>query len=226
MDERNFELIDKYLRKEMTPEERLNFELEALNNPELRRETELTDRIKRSLADRQRKLHKTARCEIRKKYKIVGIASVTSIVTILAIWFFFSKPTQNANVKNELTVSTATVNSPENLKKKSEETIVTVKKYISEGKAEAAIAEVTKLEDENIIPTLSDVSAGKFVVSQPMETEDADVLSKDAYELHWLKIQSLIAIGKKEEAIQLLMSFIQIEGKYKATADSILLKME
>ena len=226
MDERNFELIDKYLRKEMTPEERLNFELEALNNPELRKETELTDRIKRSLADRQRKLHKTARCEIKKKYKIVGIASVASIVTILAIWFFFSKPTQNTNVKNELTESTATVNSPETLKKKSEETIVTVKKYISEGKAEAAIAEVTKLEDENIIPTLSDVSAGKFVVSQPMETEDADVLSKDAYELHWLKIQSLIAIGKKKEAIQLLMSFIQIEGKYKATADSILLKMK
>lgn len=226
MDERNFELIDKYLRKEMTPEERLNFELEALNNPELRRETELTDRIKRSLADRQRKLHKTARCEIKKKYKIVGIASVASIAMILAIWFFFSKPTQNTNVKNELTVSTATVNSPETLKKKSEEAIVTVKKYISEGKAEAAIAEVTKLEDENIIPTLSDASAGKFVVSQPMETEDADVLSKDAYELHWLKIQSLIAIGKKEEAIQLLMSFIQIEGKYKATADSILLKMK
>ncbi len=226
MDERNFELIDKYLRKEMTPEERLNFELEALNNPELRRETELTDRIKRSLADRQRKLHKTARCEIKKKYKIAGIASVASIAMILAIWFFFSKPTQNANVKNELTVSTATVNSPETLKKKSEEAIVTVKKYISEGKAEAAIAEVTKLEDENIIPTLSDVSAGKFVVSQPMETEDADVLSKDAYELHWLKIRSLIAIGKKEEAIQLLMSFVQIEGKYKATADSILLKMK
>lgn len=226
MDERNFELIDKYLRKEMTPEERLNFELEALNNPELRSETELTDRIKRSLADRQRKLHKTARCEIRKKYKIVGIASVTSIVTILAIWFFFSKPTQNANVKNELTVSTATVYSPENLKKKSEETIVTVKKYISEGKAEAAIAEVTKLEDEKIIPTLSDVSAGKLVVNQPMEVEDANVLSKNAYELHWLKIQSLITIGKKEEAIQLLMYFIQIEGIHKAAADSILLKME
>lgn len=226
MDERNFELIDKYLRKEMTPEERLNFELEALNNPELRRETELTDRIKRSLADRQRKLHKTARCEIRKKYKIVGIASVISIVTILAIWFFFSKPTQNSNVKNELTVSTAIVYSPENLKKKSEETIVTVKKYMSEGKAEAAIAEVTKLEDKKIIPTLSDVSAGKLVVSQPMEVEDADVLSQDAYELHWLKIRSLIAIGKKEEAIQLLMSFVQIEGKYKAAADSILLKMK
>ena len=97
---------------------------------------------------------------------------------------------------------------------------------MSEGKAEAAIAEVTKLEDKKIIPTLSDVSAGKLVVSQPMEVEDADVLSQDAYELHWLKIRSLIAIGKKEEAIQLLMSFVQIEGKYKAAADSILLKMK
>lgn len=59
-----------------------------------------------------------------------------------------------------------------------------------------------------------------------MEVEDANVLSKNAYELHWLKIQSLITIGKKEEAIQLLMYFIQIEGIHKAAADSILLKME
>ena len=59
-----------------------------------------------------------------------------------------------------------------------------------------------------------------------MEVEDADVLSKDAYELHWLKIRSLIAIGKKEEAIQLLMSFVQIEGIHKAAADSLLQKMK
>ena len=51
MDERNYELIDRYLRKEMSPEESLNFEQEALNNPELRKEVELTYRIKRSLTD-------------------------------------------------------------------------------------------------------------------------------------------------------------------------------
>ena len=226
MDERNFELIDKYLRREMTPEERLNFEQEALNNPELRRETELTYRIKRSLANRQQKLHRTAHCEIKKKYKIAGAATTASIAAVLAVGFFLTKPAQITEVNSEIIAANTSVNAPETLKKKSEEAIVTVKKSISEGKEEVAIAEVTKLEDENIIPTLSDVSAGKFVVSQPMETEDADVLSKDAYELHWLKIQSLIAIGKKKEAIQLLMSFIQIEGKYKATADSILLKMK
>ena len=226
MDERNFELIDKYLRREMTPEERLNFEQEALNNPELRRETELTYRIKRSLADRQRKLHRTAHCEIKKKYKIAGAATAASIAAVLAVGFFLTKPAQITEVNSEIIAANTSVNAPETLKKKSEEAIVTVKKSISEGKEEVAIAEVTKLEDENIIPTLSDVSAGKFVVSQPMEVEDADVLSQDAYELHWLKIRSLIAIGKKEEAIQLLMSFVQIEGIHKAAADSLLQKMK
>lgn len=226
MDERNFELIDKYLRREMTPEERLNFEQEALNNPELRRETELTYRIKRSLADRQRKLHRTAHCEIKKKYKIAGAATAASIAAVLAVGFFLTKPAQNTEVSSEIIAANTSVDAPETLKKKSEEAIVTVKKSISEGKEEVAIAEVTKLEDENIIPTLSDVSAGKFVVSHHMEVEDADVLSKDAYELHWLKIRSLIAIGKKEEAIQLLMSFVQIEGIHKAAADSLLQKMK
>lgn len=226
MDERNFELIDKYLRREMTPEERLNFEQEALNNPELRRETELTYRIKRSLADRQRKLHRTAHCEIKKKYKIAGAATAASIAAVLAVGFFLTKPAQNTEVNSEIIAANTSVDAPETLKKKSEEAIVTVKKSISEGKEEVAIAEVTKLEDENIIPTLSDISAGKFVVSHHMEVEDADVLSKDAYELHWLKIRSLIAIGKKEEAIQLLMSFVQIEGIHKAAADSLLQKMK
>ena len=226
MDERNFELIDKYLRREMTPEERLNFEQEALNNPELRRETELTYRIKRSLANRQQKLHRTAHCEIKKKYKIAGAATTASIAAVLAVGFFLTKPAQITEVNSEIIAANTSVNAPETLKKKSEEAIVTVKKSISEGKEEVAIAEVTKLEDENIIPTLSDISAGKFVVSQPMEVEDADVLSKDAYELHWLKIRSLIAIGKKEEAIQLLMSFVQIEGIHMAAADSLLQKMK
>ena len=226
MDERNFELIDKYLRREMTPEERLNFEQEALNNPELRRETELTYRIKRSLANRQQKLHRTAHCEIKKKYKIAGAATAASIAAVLAVGFFLTKPAQNTDVSSEIIAANTSVDAPETLKKKSEEAIVTVKKSISEGKEEVAIAEVTKLEDENIIPTLSGISAGKFVVSHHMEVEDADVLSKDAYELHWLKIRSLIAIGKKEEAIQLLMSFVQIEGIHKAAADSLLQKMK
>ena len=50
-----------------------------------------------------------------------------------------------------------------------------------------------------------------------MDSSDADVLIQDAYELHWLKIKSLMAIGKKKEATQLLYHFVRIEGEHQAT---------
>lgn len=225
MDERYFELIDKYLRKEMSPEESLNFEQEALNNPELRKEIELTYRIKRSLTDRQHKLHKTAQWERKKRFSIVRYATITSVAAMLVVGFFLTKPVIE-NTSSDNLVASATIESPEILKEKSGEAIVSVQKSISDGNEEVAIAEVTKLEEQNIIPTLNDVSGGRFIMSHKLESDDADILSKDAYELHWLKIQSLITIGEKAEALELLKSFVTVEGKYKATADSLLNSMK
>lgn len=222
MDERNYELIDKYLRKEMSPEESLNFEQEALNNPELRKEIELTYRIKRSLTDRKQKLHKTAQWERKKKYRIVRYATaITSVAAMLVVGFFLTKPVIENAASDNLVAST-TIESPEILKEKSEEAIVSVQRSISEGKEEVAIAEVTKLEEQKVIPSLNEISEGRYIMSHTLESEDADILSKDAYELHWLKIQSLITIGKKADAIELLKSFVTVDGKYKATADSLL----
>ena len=103
---------------------------------------------------------------------------------------------------------------------------MSVQKSISEGNEEIAIAEVTKLEKQNVIPTLDDVSSGRHVMSHTLESDDAKILSKDAYELHWLKIQALIAIGKRKEAMELLKSFVTVDGKHKATADSLLKSMK
>lgn len=225
MDERNYEFIDKYLRKEMSPEESLIFEQEALNNPELRKEIELTYRIKRSLTDRQQKLHKTAQWESKKKYRIARYATITSVAAMLIVGFFLTKPViENGSSNNS--VASATIESPEVLKEKSGEAIVSVQRSISEGKEEIAIAEITKLEKQNVIPTLNEVSGGRYIMSHTLESEDAEILSKDAYELHWLKIQSLITIGKKTEAMEMLKSFVTVEGKYKVTADSLLNSMK
>lgn len=226
MDERYSELIDKYLRKEMSPEESLNFEQEALNNPELRKEVELTYRIKRSLTDRKQKLHKTAQWERTRMYSIVRyVTTITSVAAMLVVGSFLIKPAiENASSGN--VVASATIESPEILKEKSGEAIVSVQKSISEGNEEVAIAEVTKLEEQNVIPTLNDVSSGRYIMSHTLDSEDADILSKDAYELHWLKIQSLITIGEITEAMELLKSFVTIDGKYKATADSLLNSMK
>lgn len=224
MDARIYELIDKYLCKEMSAEECLNFEQEALNNLELRKEIELTYRIKRSLTDRQRKLYKTAHWENKKKYKLAIFATVTSIAAMLVVGSFLTKSMPEASF-NSNPIGLATVNTTHELKEMGEGTIDVVKKSLAEGKEEVVIAEVTRLEEQNVIPSLNDVSGGRFVMSHTLKTEDADILSKDAYELHWLKIKSLITIGKKEEALELLKSFVKIEGKYKAAADSILYKM-
>lgn len=221
MDERNYELIDKYLRKEMSPEESLNFEQEALNNPELRKEIELTYRIKRSLTDRQQKLYKTAYWESKKKFRIARYATISSVAAMLILGFFLTKPVVENNSNDNLMAS-ATIESPEILKEKSGEAIVSVQRSILEGKEEVAIAEVTKLEEQKVIPSLNEISEGRYIMSHTLESEDADILSKDAYELHWLKIQSLITIGKNSEAIELLKSFVTVDGKYKATADSLL----
>lgn len=225
MDERYFELIDRYLRKEMPAEESLNFEQEALNNPELRKEVELTYRIKRRLTDRKQKLYKTAQWERKKKYRIVRYSAITSVAAMLIVGFFLAKP-EIENVSSDNLVASSTIESPEILKGKSEKAIVSVQRFISEGKEDIAIAEVTKLEEQNVIPTLNEVSAGRYVMSHTLDSDDVDVLSKDAYELHWLKIQSLITIGKKAEAMELLKSFVTVEGKFKATADSLLSSMK
>lgn len=219
-----YELIDKCLRKEMSAEECLNFEQEALNNHELRKEIELTYRIKRSLTDRQRKLYKTAHWENKKKYKLAIFAAVTSIAAMLVVGSFLTKSMPEASF-NSNPIGLATVNTTHELKEMDDGTIDVVKKSLAEGKEEVVIAEVTRLEEQNVIPSLNDVSGGRFVMSHTLKTEDADILSKDAYELHWLKIKSLITIGKKEEALELLKSFVKIEGKYKTAADSILYKM-
>lgn len=224
MDARIYELIDKYLRKEMSAEECLNFEQEALNNHELRKEIELTYRIKRSLTDRQRKLYKTAHWENKKKYKLAIFAAVTSIAAMLVVGSFLTKSMPEASF-NSNPIGLATVNTTHELKEMDDGTIDVIKKSLAEGKEEVVIAEVTRLEEQNVIPSLNDVSGGRFVMSHTLKTEDADILSKDAYELHWLKIKSLITIGKKEEALELLKSFVKIEGKYKTAADSILYKM-
>ena len=221
MEEKHFELIDKYLRQEMTAEESLLFEQEALNDDELRSEIELTYRIKRRLSDRQQKLHKTAHWKRKKKYELASIASVTSIAAAFIIGFFLNKPMPEVGAEVSPIASTV-VNTPQELKEMSEKAIDNVKKNISVGKEDVAIAEVERLEEQNIIPSLINVSSGQFVMSQTMDSSDADVLIQDAYELHWLKIKSLMAIGKKKEATQLLYHFVRIEGEHQATADSLL----
>lgn len=226
MDARNYELIDRYLRKEMSLEESLFFEQEALNNAELRLETELTFRIKRCLADRQLKLRRIAQWECERKIKNVGSSTACSLAALIALGFFVAKPLLSTNGADMDMPVVSLAETSGDRKEMCETAIAAVRCSMSEGREEDAVAEVNRLEKQDVIPTLNDVSEGKFVMNCSGKAEDADALSRDAYELHWLKIKSLIAIGKTEDAVVFLRAFVRVEGKYSAEADSLLHALE
>lgn len=224
MDDRLNDLIDKYLRNEMTAEERLLFEQDALNDSDLRSEIELTYLIKSSLSDRKRKLIRTAHWERKRKAMFASVSTISTIAAVLVVGFFVTKTFWKADPEREL-VAMSSGDTVENMESVREEAIVSVKKSISEGNEEIAIAKITGLEEQRVIPTLKEISDEQFMMNYTTENIDADALRDYAYELHWLKIQSLASAGKRSEAVELLKSFVRLEGKYKAPADSLLKKL-
>lgn len=220
MDDRLNDLIDKYLRNEMSAEERLLFEQDALNDPDLRSEIELTYLIKSRLSDRKRKLKRTAHWERKRKARFASVSTFATVAAGLAVFFFVTNTIWKTNPESEL-VAMSGGDTVENMGSACEETIISVKKSMSEGKEELAIAKITGLEDQRVIPTLKEISDEQYMMNYSSENIDAKALKDYAYELHWLKIQSLISAGKKSEALELLKSFVRLEGKFKAPADSL-----
>lgn len=223
MDEKNLDRIDRYLRKEMSPEESLNFEQEALNDSELLEEVDLSYRVKRSLADRQQKLYVISKWANRQRNRIIQFSSIISIAAMLLIGLFIWFPLEEGQ-KDEPLLAVVDDASDESIQIESKQIIRSVKKSIEEGEEEKAIEKVEQLEQMRVIPTLDAVSAGGVIVGNLLANERNDTLTlyEDAYELHWLKICALVKMGKKEEVKEKLASFILIEGKYKQKADSLL----
>ena len=223
MNERNLDRIDRYLRKEMSPEESLNFEQEALNDSELLEEIDLSYRVKRSLADRQQKLYVTSQWANRQLNRIIRFSSITSVAAMLLIGLYIWNPLEDVQ-KEEPLLALVENTSVESIQLESDQMLRSVKKSIEEGQEEKAIAKVNQLEQMRVIPTLDDVSAGHFTTNGLLSNEKKDTLTlyENAYELHWLKICALVKLGAKEEAKGRLLSFILLKGKYQHKADSLL----
>lgn len=109
MDERYNELIDKYLRKEMSPEESLRFKQDALSCHELRKEIELTYRIKRNIINRQEKLSKIVQWERKKKIMVTSVTAIFSIAAMLVIGFFITKPVLDVKDMNNNPIASSPI---------------------------------------------------------------------------------------------------------------------
>ena len=65
-----------------------------------------------------------------------------------------------------------------------------------------------------------------FFVCKYGEDNGVRNLKVEVYELYWMKIRSLLRMGKKDEAFVLLKQFVNLEGVHKTQADSLLKELE
>jgi len=219
MDEKTLDRIDQYIRHEMTSEECLRFEQDALNDAELRKELELTYLIKRSLAKRQQKIFKTAQWERRRHFQTAIVATIGCLAAMFILGFLLLRPSDISMPEKELIANNV---SPATIHAQNKEIIRSVRISMKNGNAEEAIATIDNWEQTKKILPSDNATGSKLMANETLSKEDADTLNSDAYELHWLKICSLVKVGKKKEAIASLKTFINIEGQYKAKADSLL----
>lgn len=226
MDERIQDRIDRYLRKEMSQEENINFEQEALNNDELRKDLGLSLLVRKSLASRQQKLNLTNRWKHRGKARLTSFVAITSIAALFVIGFIMLKPSDSITTSKEILAQN---NNKETLStKEKQEKVTEAMKTVRHKTDDKEIVEtIEKLEEQNDIPTISEVSDAQYMSSKQQKENDESVnLKVEIYELHWMKIRSLLRMGKKEEALDLLKQFVNLEGSHKAQADSLLKEIE
>lgn len=225
MDEKLHYQIDSYVRNEMTQDERLAFEQEALNDENLRREIALTMLIKKLLGDRKRKLMMIKGWKAKKRARVIKAVSVASIAAVAMLAIAVIRP-DDAPVLSHEVVAQQPKPAPTSDMEKQKKVSEAMTKVRQKGNDKEVVDMVDDLENGKDIPSVIEMQAAKFLnVKKSDENMDEHQLQMKAYELYWLKICSLIRMGKKDEAIALLKDFIKIKGTYQEQADSLLSEM-
>lgn len=225
MDEKLHYQIDSYVRNEMTQDERLAFEQEALNDENLRREIALTMLIKKLLGDRKRKLMMIKGWKAKKRARVIKAVSVASIAAVAMLAIAVIRP-DDAPVLSHEVVAQQPKLAPTSDMEKQKKVSEAMTKVRQKSNDKEVVDMVDDLENGKDIPSVIEMQAAKFLnVKTTDENMDEHQLQMKAYELYWLKICSLIRMGKKDEAIALLKDFIKIKGTYQEQADSLLSEM-
>lgn len=227
MDEQKLDRIDRYLRGEMSDKESLLFEQEALNDEHLRKETELTYSIKRRLADRQSKLRQTNSWRKSRQKNFFQIGGFLTAAAVLAVGIFIWMPSKTSPVDQPQLahydvhdVNAATTPLSENKR------IAKVEKTVREGRHQEALKEIKEIEEEQALPSINAIIMTERTVDVRMASYTPDDKVMEAYELNWLRIQSMTKVGMAEEAKILLKNFVQINGIHQTAADSLLREIE
>lgn len=225
MDENIRDRIDRYLRREMSNNESLQFEQEALNDEELRTELGLTLLVRKCLASRESKFNQIGRWKRRGRMKLVALVSVVSIVALFVVGFFAVRPNfPIPSLKEDLAMKRKSV--PVN-KEKQDKVRIVMNAVMHNTDDQEIVEAIDDLETQRDIPSISEMNGAQYVSNkQPCDDGESRVLMAEVYELHWMKIMSLMRMGDKDRALNLLREFVALNGVYKSQADSLLLELE
>lgn len=222
MDEITQQRIDRYLRKEMSPEESINFEQDVLNDENLRKELEVTFLLKKSLDARQQKLQQIKKwSNKRRQFLSLKILSAISVAAILTLIFFICKPNSQQHTTQKLVAQNDKIVKTQ---QKAQKVIQSVKSSLEKGNDSEAMFTLNDWETSPEKITMNKLTCDSQAVF--LSQSDKNLLKQDLYELQWLKICLLIKQGNEKEAILLLKSYVNIEGNYREKADSILKSLE
>lgn len=242
MKEETLDKIDRYLRKEMTPEETEAFEQELQKDTSLREEVELTKDIIGSLEERQRKLEQmkewdkeyagyldemavaaprrvdaapaygTAMPCPEKKKSNLVWIASITIAACLIIGVFMIRPGYDSVISHD-EINTPIVNSYRGTLSTHE-----IQDLITNGKNEQALTLIDSLEENY------KMEAMQYHGKDSLTDEESYLLQANAlvmYELEWLRINALIGDKQYEKAFGALGKYRMQGGVYQEKADSL-----
>lgn len=216
----NQDRIDAYLRKELSETERKMFEDELESNSSLAEDFALTKNLVKALESRQQKIRKmerwqqqldveeraasTARTLIRRMVIISGIAACVLLG-------FFS---QNSQTGHQLPVFESS-----GLTYRGQfSDIENIDCLLNEGKYKQALEEIDLQEKE-----YADIIAHLVSTEQLKEEQiyEKELTEEVLYVLTWRKINVLLVLGKKNEALQILHYYRFTNGLYQKDANRL-----
>lgn len=223
MEEKYHDLIDRYVRNEMAQEDKVAFEQQMLNDVNLQSEVDLTRRIRSSLSDRRNKLRKTSELMHKKRNMTIRMLSIVSVAAIIAIGFFVWNDSENNIVNDSSSLKAMVSDEGKVCSATKEKAVAKVRQAINKGNDEAIVEAVDELERDRLIPSINNVKELKLMSNNVSEQNDS--VTVDAYELYWIKINSLINIGDTLIARKNLVDYITIEGVHQKEAKRLLKKI-
>lgn len=216
----NQERIDAYLRHELNEADCKLFEEELESNPSLAKDLALTKSLVKALENRQQKIRKMERWQQRldageraastTRTLIRRMVIISGIAACVLLGFF----SQNSQTGYQLPV----FESSDLAYRGQFSDIESIDCLLNEGKYKQALEEINLQEKEYADVIAHLVSAEQLKEEQIYEKE---LTEEVLYALTWRKINVLLALGKKNEALQILHYYRFINGLYQKDANRL-----